>query len=368
MQLLRLLGQIVVVLCATAVVSSEAFAKRTISGTVTLSDGRPAVGYRVKAWDDDTGSDDDELGRDTTNASGRYKIRYEDKGWDGPATDVTTSWRPDVYVTVEKKKSGGGWHRVGQSGVHSDHKLRDDIEIDLKVVPEGQCPVPAKFSTTGTWKGCDCPDSTHKRMLDLVKSKARCAKGESEKHECEEKRGYTWVGRDNDHGSCLKAANLIAMHRQAYYEYFQYVRKGVKLHPLPQWFIREFQQYYKNVDLNDVRIGESGRTIQKGTAMTDCKHIYFSKGDYLESVLNNRVRGAYLLFHEVEHANQCAGLDPTGFSSRRDKYADMWFGQLSKTTVVEILSGNLPSSNELHDKMPMEEQASAQATELVKIK
>ena len=44
----------------------------------------------------------------------------------------------------------------------------------------------------------------------------------------------------------------------------------------------------------------------------------------------------------------------------------MWFGQLGKTTLKLIAKGKKVSSKKIHDKMPMEKQASKNADRVYK--
>jgi len=106
-------------------------AERTIRGTIThpcLNKG--LSGVLVKAFDSDRGTKDDFMGQAYTNSGGRYTIRYKGGHWDTAPHNVTT-WRPDIYITVYMKVNGK-WKPGKSSKVHSNHKLKIDLTINLK--------------------------------------------------------------------------------------------------------------------------------------------------------------------------------------------------------------------------------------------
>jgi endonuclease/exonuclease/phosphatase family metal-dependent hydrolase len=117
---------------------SHVMAKRMISGVIIMPTGVPAVGYKVKAYDEDdvTGGSDDKMGKTvTTDAQGRFKIgRYAGKDWDTQFPG-SLSWRPDIYIKVYAVING---HEVaiGKSKTFEDHRMSDDliINLELKVI------------------------------------------------------------------------------------------------------------------------------------------------------------------------------------------------------------------------------------------
>jgi hypothetical protein len=108
---------------------------KKIFGTIrdTAAGGRPVRGLRVQAWDDDYPDADDFMGEAITDANGNYEIRYSDGHWDPSISPRATTWRPDIYITVAIKNAGDQWVLMKKSSVHSDHKLEDDLQIDLDV-------------------------------------------------------------------------------------------------------------------------------------------------------------------------------------------------------------------------------------------
>jgi len=359
-------------------IAMPSYAKRVIQGTVTMANGSPANGYRVRAYDDDPAPNPDEkMGEAFTNAAGRYWFQYKGRSWDGPHSRHHTQWRPDIYIVVAKSIPGGGWKRVATSGIRKNHKLKNNITQNFQVPIEGECPSSARFSTTNTWRGCKCPAGMHKRYLDLFKRKARCASGCSGKVKCHRKcadvsqnesRGSVWFGYDKDHGKCVKPSNIYAVYRQAYYKYFQTVRKGVVMESLPPWVIKRYDNYYPHVHLTDIRIGESTKTPDNGTAITDCKKIYFpAAANELARIRTESNPDYFWLLHEMAHSNQCMGLNKGRFSTKRDKYADMWFSQLPKTIVGSILADGIPVGGSVHDHMPMEKDADRKAAQIIKV-
>ncbi len=119
------------------------WAKGPVYGTIKYSDGKPAAGVRVRAFDyDGMGELDknDRVGEATTGPDGSYKILVEGKHWD-PAPHNVTTWRPDVFITV-LRNVGGQWVRVGKSRTYDNKKHRDSLRIDLQI--------PADQWVTGT--------------------------------------------------------------------------------------------------------------------------------------------------------------------------------------------------------------------------
>ena len=100
--------------------------------TDTTSGNTPVKGLRVEAWDDDWPDGDDFMGWDITDANGQYEIAYHDGYWD-PSIPGLSSWLPDIYIIVEIKNSTGKWVRLGKSRVYKDHRLSEDLRIDLSV-------------------------------------------------------------------------------------------------------------------------------------------------------------------------------------------------------------------------------------------
>lgn len=95
--------------------------------------GQGVKGLRVEAWDDDMISGDDFMGADMTNDNGNYSISYHGGHWDPSLSHGHTVWRPDIYIRVEGKNAAGKWVKLAKSGVHSDHRLRNDLRINLSV-------------------------------------------------------------------------------------------------------------------------------------------------------------------------------------------------------------------------------------------
>jgi 5-hydroxyisourate hydrolase-like protein (transthyretin family) len=112
-------------------VPSQAWCKRTIKGTITYPDGRPASGFLVKAYDSDKDKDDF-MGQATTDSRGRYSIGpYKAKHWDKAPHNVTT-WRPDIYINVYGKINNK-WVKVKKSKTYNNRKHKYDTVINLKL-------------------------------------------------------------------------------------------------------------------------------------------------------------------------------------------------------------------------------------------
>jgi hypothetical protein len=113
-------------------VPSQAWCKRTVKGTITYSDGRPAPGFEVVALDSDTGNDDF-MGRATTDSKGRYSIGpYKAKHWDKAPHNVTT-WRPDIYIKVYGPVKNWGRVFVKKSKTYKNRKHGYDTIINLRL-------------------------------------------------------------------------------------------------------------------------------------------------------------------------------------------------------------------------------------------
>jgi hypothetical protein len=120
---------------------------RTISGVVRDKFG-VVPNLRVKAWDKDP-VNDEAMGHDaTTNANGRYSITYASRVWDNPRVAGTTSWRPDIFLTLAVQRENGAWSRQWVTPTHDDHPLRDPLTINVTMT--GKCGL-------GEPVDCSCP-------------------------------------------------------------------------------------------------------------------------------------------------------------------------------------------------------------------
>lgn len=120
-----LISIIVVMLSA-----SPAKAAHTVLGTITYSDGKPAVGVQVIAKDSDGMGDlnkNDTMGEAITDSQGFYRINYKDKEWDYkiPGSDA---WRPDIFIVIFRNGS-----HVAKSKVHDDWNMRNNLTINLTI-------------------------------------------------------------------------------------------------------------------------------------------------------------------------------------------------------------------------------------------
>ncbi|MBU1978869.1 MAG: hypothetical protein KJ958_06835 [Gammaproteobacteria bacterium] len=118
-------------------------AKETVSGVITDKIDRPVAGVRVRLFDSDATSADDLMAPPAfTNDTGYYKFHYEGRHWD-TAPHGITKWRPDIYIKVSAPVYGrcdngewnadANWEYLDQSRVFSDHKIAEDLVINLKL-------------------------------------------------------------------------------------------------------------------------------------------------------------------------------------------------------------------------------------------
>ena len=108
-------------------------------GRITwAASGLPVIGARVQVWDSDPGDTDDLMATVYTNSNGDYRARYRGGHWD-PAPHWWTIWRPDIYIKVSVFHNGR-WI-TGRSWVRSNHKLRYNLRIDLRLkIPQPKPP------------------------------------------------------------------------------------------------------------------------------------------------------------------------------------------------------------------------------------
>ena len=79
-------------------------AEREITGSITHSNGIPAAGLRVEAWDYDALPDpnDDFMASSLTGPDGSYTLAYEEGDWDQDFFSPANR-RPDIYIIVYKQ-------------------------------------------------------------------------------------------------------------------------------------------------------------------------------------------------------------------------------------------------------------------------
>lgn len=90
-------------------------------------------GLRVEAWDDDYPDRDDFMGFARTRVKGDYTISYSRRDWDPSISHWPTTSLPDIYISVFTRNATGQWVKLAKSRVYSDHKLENDLQIDLDV-------------------------------------------------------------------------------------------------------------------------------------------------------------------------------------------------------------------------------------------
>ena len=106
--------------------SNPAWAKRTITGRITMPDGTPAKNLGVVAWDSDGigGGGHDPMGKAVTNSQGQYTIKYGGGPWDTKVAG-STSFRPDIFLTIHAVQAGV--HPVKQTGVKENWMMSKDL-------------------------------------------------------------------------------------------------------------------------------------------------------------------------------------------------------------------------------------------------
>ena len=137
-------GCLLAAICLTLLCPINAFAKRTVKGHITDKNGNPAASVRVKALDNDTWPNPDDLmGTAMTNSNGYYEIHYEGGHWD-MAPHWWTIWRPDIFIRVSASVNGWcddgdwdpgkNWIHLRDSGETSNHPHRNDLTKNLQLL------------------------------------------------------------------------------------------------------------------------------------------------------------------------------------------------------------------------------------------
>ncbi len=132
-------------------------ARRTIRGRITDKNGNPVQNARVRAYDNDWPDSDDLMGTAYTDGNGNYTIHYEGGHWD-PAPHSITIWRPDIFIKVAVRVSGrcddgewnagANWERIGESREYPNHRLSQDLTINLQArnYPDDDIVGPVRFT------------------------------------------------------------------------------------------------------------------------------------------------------------------------------------------------------------------------------
>jgi hypothetical protein len=92
----------------------------------------PLGDLRVRVWDRDWPDGDDLMAETFSGPDGHYDIRFQAGAWDS-ADGIFSLGRPDIYITAESQNDAAKWVRLGESRVHGNHDLRQDLRIDLSL-------------------------------------------------------------------------------------------------------------------------------------------------------------------------------------------------------------------------------------------
>jgi hypothetical protein len=151
-----------------------------------------------------------------------------------------------------------------------------------------------------------------------------------------------------------------------YQAYMDFMEFGVSVHPLPQEYVDLLQPLYPKIDLRSYRFGYSNRQ-PPANATTDCDQTFFNDEGFVNRLRDGTLTdddangaGWYWLLHELQHVQQC-----TELGGRRN-FAERWFRDLELSILVTHLDD--PSFfDDLHNHMPMEEDAIAKAHGIVTV-
>jgi hypothetical protein len=157
--------------------------------------------------------------------------------------------------------------------------------------------------------------------------------------------------------------NLCESKVTLYRRYMDQLGAGVRLENLPDAYVAQLKDYFPKIDLKTVRFGYSSRQ-PAGNTTTDCHNVYSGRREFVDQLRNASLGSnatlLSLLYHELRHTEQCNEM------GGRDFYAERWFRDFE----ISALTSNLNNPNYytvLHDRMPMEKNAEARATEVLKV-
>lgn len=161
----------------------------------------------------------------------------------------------------------------------------------------------------------------------------------------------------------LSSSLLIGLCQTKIYLYKAYMAAlgfGVDLHGLPSDLVEKLQPHFPTVDLGSIQFGYRWQPQSNNT--TDCHRIFFSDPDMVQRLSHNMELDANewnLVFHELQHTEQCSQV------GGRDEFAKMWFKDFELAVLMTQLSDPVSYLWELHDKMPMEVDATNRSGEIV---
>jgi hypothetical protein len=155
---------------------------------------------------------------------------------------------------------------------------------------------------------------------------------------------------------------------KAYRAYFAAIDAGAEMRRLPYEIKQKLTPYYSGRLLEGIRYGESRTLVIADNAMTDCHNIYFPSDSGMIRIVENGLLfdkkhrdELHWLLHELAHSQQCET------QGGRDAYAKIWFGDLTATTLTQLITDPRNVNDRvLHDAMPMEKAAEQKAVEILK--
>ena len=208
------------------------------------------------------------------------------------------------------------------------------------------------------WSAC----RLGKGGADLKKAEAHCKEykdnwgGKCEVHSplC----NLGWV-KLADYGKFRACRPIEITANMRYNAYKAFMRKfegkaDTKMAPV----LADFVKKHYDLDLASIRWGYASNT--PSTCIADCTKIYCNKQSVIDQVKSGVVTSD-IVFHELQHAQQCKK------KGGRDDYAKLWFGNLPKGFFGALnpeLDGKF--KDKVHDMMPMEQDAAAKATKVMK--
>ena len=144
-----------------------------------------------------------------------------------------------------------------------------------------------------------------------------------------------------------------------YRAYMTVLGAETHLHRLPEVYIDRLASYFPNVDLRLVRFGFSDNQ-PANNATTDCLDIYFNDREMVDLLrAGSSDIDWHWLLHELRHTEQCAEL------GSREDYAKRWFRDLEIAVLAwELVQDPIDFLGEIHDRMPMEQDADERATQV----
>ena len=171
--------------------------------------------------------------------------------------------------------------------------------------------------------------------------------------------------------ACAAAVAVCETKINAYNIYMDQMGAGVSKHQLPAVYRDILGPRYQQTNFATYRFGFSDRQ-PPNNATTDCNTTYFNSASYVDALKNAATNSNWFwLLHEVSHTEQCTAV------GGREGYGKRWWDELEAALAAQGTKVNFAQAPadlakqmgtlffQVHDSMPMEQQASQKAKALL---